>query len=94
MANPNTAKDGESAVLAAIGATRSCGAMGERLHVVIKAAARPTCLRRRRTGCPPTPKTATSSASFELREVQRAIHDRTAVDAAKIAKLAKKAVSE
>jgi hypothetical protein len=28
MANTNTAKDGESAVLAAIGATRSCGAMG------------------------------------------------------------------
>jgi hypothetical protein len=44
--------------------------------------------------CPPTPRTTTSYASFELREVQRAIHDRTAVDAAEIAKLAKKAVSE
>ncbi len=41
-----------------------------------------------------TAKDGESAVSFERREVQRGIHDGTAVGAAKIAKLAKKAVSE
>src|SRR5205809_2959660 len=63
--------DGESAVLAKIAEMPETDrAMGERLHAIIKASARPS-RRDSGTGCPRMPRTATSSASSKARKSSR-----------------------